>query len=378
MANSTAKPKKPHPDFPLWLHCSGRWCKKVRGKRYYFGPEDDPQAALEEWLRVKDDLIAGRKPRPAKDGFRICDLCNLFLEAKQGRIQTQTWREYKRGAEDIVSAFGRNRLVDDLRPEDFKELRQRLTKGRRPKTVHNAITRIRTIFNFAYQNALIDVPVRWGVYFEKPSARELRLDRAKQDHAGRMDLRADQIRELLDIASPTMKAMILLGINVGMGNNDCAMLEFRHIDLDTGILDFARPKTGVPRRAVLWEETCEAIHDAIKARYEPRQRDHQRFVFITKKRSVWFKDTSDNPVSVEFVKLLKRTGHHIKGIGFYSLRRTFETVASGTLDQPAIDLSMGHEGAAMADLYRQHVADDRLRLVADHVRSWLFPEAQSC
>ena len=56
--------KKPHKDFPLTRRSDGRWCKKVRGKVHIFkGTADE---ALEEWLRVKDDLLAGRKPR-AKD-----------------------------------------------------------------------------------------------------------------------------------------------------------------------------------------------------------------------------------------------------------------------------------------------------------------------
>ncbi len=64
MANSTrrrsgGKPTKPSKDYPLYAHNCGRWAKKVRGKLHYFARWDDPQGALEQWLAVKDDLLAG-------------------------------------------------------------------------------------------------------------------------------------------------------------------------------------------------------------------------------------------------------------------------------------------------------------------------------
>ena len=86
--NTVAKPRK---DFPLFPHARGYWAKKVRGRLVYFGKvADDPKgkAALDKWLNQKDDLLAGRTPRVAGDGLTIRDLCNRFLTAKQGKMDS--------------------------------------------------------------------------------------------------------------------------------------------------------------------------------------------------------------------------------------------------------------------------------------------------
>ena len=74
MPNSTTRrtPAKSHPDFPLFRHATGRWCKKVKGRFVYFGKvADDPKgnAALALWLDQKDALLADADP--AAEGGRL-------------------------------------------------------------------------------------------------------------------------------------------------------------------------------------------------------------------------------------------------------------------------------------------------------------------
>jgi integrase len=73
-----------------------------------------------------------------------------------------------------------------------------------------------------------------------------------------------------------------------------------------------------------------------------------------------------------FGKLCKRLKIDRPGRGFYSLRRTFETVAGESRDQPSVDLVMGHADVGMAAVYRQGISDERRRDVCELVRKWLF------
>src|SRR5580704_14102220 len=90
-SNSTSaaisgKPIKPYPDFPLFPHATKRWAKKIRGQLHYFGPWSDPDAALAKYLEQKDALHAGRKPRVEVDGVTVKDVCNAYLNHKQGQV----------------------------------------------------------------------------------------------------------------------------------------------------------------------------------------------------------------------------------------------------------------------------------------------------
>lgn len=370
-----AKPGKPYPDFPLFPHATGRWAKKIRQKLHYFGPWDDWQAALEKYKREAVYLHAGRTPPETFDGLTVAELCNRFLTAKEqqrdaGDIVPRTFAEYHASCGIIVGAFGRDRLVDDLNASDFEALRADLAKRNGPVRLGKEVQLIRTCFKYGFDVGLLDKPIRFGPTFKKPTKRVLRVERQKK---GPRMFEADEIRTLLSAEQP-LRAMILLGVNCGFGNEDCGTLPLSAVDFEGGWIEFPRPKTAIERRCPLWPETVESLQEAIAKRPTPKLEQHNRLVFLTKYGKPWAKGTPDSPVAKEIRKLLDRLKLHRPGRGFYALRHTFETIAGEGRDQVAVNHVMGHADSSMAGHYRERISDDRLRDCVNVVRTWLFSE----
>jgi integrase len=370
------KPAKPYADFPLFPHATGRWAKKIRGKLHYFGKWSDGwQAAIDSYNAQKEALHAGRRPRATPDTLTVKDLCNAFLRDKLGKVSSGelsplTMTDYKAAAGILIKFAGGRRIVEDLRPSDLAELRASMAKRWGPHRLKKNVQYIRSILKYAYDAELIDKTIRMGTGFKCPTQTTMRLHKARQ---GAKLFTRDEIHRMLDAAEQPLKAMILLGINCGFGNSDCANLPTSAVDLETAWADFPRPKTGIARRCPLWPETVAAIRDALAARPAPKDANNAGLVFITKYGGPWGKEIADSPVSKETAKLLKEL--HINGrkrLNFYTLRHTFRTVADEAKDQPACNHIMGHEPPEMATHYRERIDDARLKAVVDHVRGWLF------
>jgi integrase len=214
---------------------------------------------------------------------------------------------------------------------------------------------------------------RFGPDFKGASMRKVRQQKAA---AGPKLFCPDEIRKLLQAADPIMGAMVIVGINGGMGNTDVARLPFSAVDFESDWIDFPRPKTGVARRFPLWPETSLAMRAAIEQRPEPSSDDLAGLVFLTRWGNSWVPDgRRGNQVSPKFRKLLRTCG--IDHGGFYWLRHTFQTIADDAGDPIATAHVMGHADGTIGGVYRERISDERLRKVTDHVRTWLFPKAKA-
>jgi integrase len=381
-----SKPKKPYPEFPLFRHATNRWAKKIRGKFHYFGPWDNPEAALERFNREWPFLSEGRTPPPIDtgDGCTLRTLCNAFLNSKRsklesGKLSERSFRDYYKACERLIDHFGRDRRVDDLRPDDFEKFRSSLATRFGVVTLKNEINRCRVVFKYAHDNRLIEQQANYGQSLNRPSAKHLRHAR---NEAGLRMFEADEVRSILDAADPIIRAMVMLGINCGFGNTDVATLSQAAVDLDKGWIDFPRPKTEIHRRVPLWLETVDAFRDAIDSRPRAKEAVDDGLCFLTHHGKRWVrvqaskKDSETliplDALSQSFRKLLN--GLDINGSrNFYALRHTFETIGGESRDQVAVNAIMGHVDSSMAGVYRERISDERLLAVTDTVHRWLWP-----
>jgi integrase len=341
----------------------------------YFG-RGSHDLALAEYERQAEDLHAGRLPREEPEGLTVHRLCTQFLTAKKeqrdgGELAPRTFLEYAHLCQRLSRAFGKARLVSDLRPDDFAKLRRHMAKSWGPVRLKAEIVRSKTAFNWAYKSGLIDRPVVYGEGFQLPSRKTIRKHPAER---GPRMFEAPEIRRMLAAAKQPLASMILLGINCGYSNSDLGALPAGALDLETGWANFARVKTGIPRRCPLWPETVRALREWLAVRPEPREEKHRSLLFVTRTGGSWGKDIADNPVSKEMRKLLDRLG--IDGHrNFYALRHALQTIGDESGDFLAVRHVMGHATNDIADVYRERMSEARLRKVTEHVRAWLFDGA---
>lgn len=423
--NGTAdkRPPKPCKDYPLFFHQSGRIAKKVRKKLHYFGRwgktvngevvlvenlDEAIQAAWDLFEEQKNDLYAGRSPRKKSgDELTVQKLTNDYMNFKRrrfdsGELSKHTFSEYHHACIQVIEAFGKNRVVGDLESTDFAKLRTKLAETHGPVTLSNDIQRIRMIFKFGRDEGLIEKPIPYGQSFDKPNAKTIR--KAKRE-SGAKHFEAEELRMILDAldgqevvtyrtdeetrepvsvklsANPELRAMVLLGVNCGYGQSDCAGLPKSVLDLPGGWVGLTREKTEVSRKAKLWPETTEALRQVIADRPAPKDPVDADLVFLTPKGKRWLRQSgSDDPkkgqsrtdlIGRQFSKLLKQLGINGRR-GFYGCRHSFRTAADGSRDKTACDVIMGHVDSSMGANYRHGIDDSRLVAVAQHVHSWLW------
>jgi integrase len=327
-------------------------------------------------------LQAGREPQPAQpDGVTLGQALYQFLGFKKRRaslseLSERSYQEYDAVCERIRDSIGKHRLLSDIQESDLEQLREDLKKGKRGPlgvTSHKGnLNRARIVFRYINEK-VAEKTIHYRTALCSPPQKQLRAIRNKRKRR----FERSEIKAMLDNAPRQLKAMILLAINCGFGNRDCASLPIDALNLDDGWHEYARPKTEVERRAVV-AETVAVIRDVLAKRRKDLPEEVAGLV-VTRYRQPWLSEGSlgDCPISYEFRKQLKSIGiYRANMTTFYALRRTFATIAARTPDQVAVNYITGHaaSNSDMPAVYRTEVSDENLLAVSNYVRDWLFKD----
>ena len=221
-------------------------------------------------------------------------MCNHYLtyqleKVASGDIGVRWFEDCRCVVESFDQVTGPGRAVSDLLPQDFQQFRHRLArrgiggrKGFSAYALNRAITVVKAMFKYAYEMDLIDGAVKYGRSLDRPAAAVVRRNRqAAEQENGKRLFEAEQILAMLRSAPLALRAMILLGINGGYGNKDCASLPITAVDFEQKLIDFGRAKTGVERVVPLWPETVSAMQAALASRPKPAAEDWRKLFFLT-------------------------------------------------------------------------------------------------
>lgn len=358
----SSKRKTRSDKFPLTLHPTGQYCKKIKGRIRYFGT--DKKQALERYLGQATYLHGcQRSMRIASNGkMTLKGLCDLYLQYQHSKVLANELTPKHHNDQigslgKLMSFLGQGRKTESILTLDLQNYKRRLqgTYG----SVHRLnlhISVMKAMLHWARRNDILE---------NIPNIDA--ISKGKVVHQEMFTFNSEQINKLLSIADVKMQAMIWLGLNCGFGCTDCGKLKWKDVEFENSRVKLARNKTGVRRNLPLWPETIQALKKV------PRS---GQLVFYTSEGHPWVRTviktksngnreyTSVNRITPTFSRLMKKVGiHALKGTGFYALRRTAATMAARSGDPFAVQRLLGHVDLTMATRYVQDVSEQTDRVI---------------
>jgi integrase len=158
-----------------------------------------------------------------------------WLSGKQQAKKETTSRRYKKAIQEFLDSLG-NRVdkpLGALIPADIEHFRDtRTEQGVSAATVKLDLKLVRSVLNTARRQAII--------LHNPAEAVDLPLVKSNE----RDVFTPDDLRALLEIASPDWKTAILLGYYVGPRLGDVVSLAWNNVDLADGVIFYTQGKTG--------------------------------------------------------------------------------------------------------------------------------------
>jgi integrase len=308
----------------------------------------------------------------------VADYLHGWINSKELTAAKSTARRYG----DVVKAFlahlgaKAKRSLSSVTARDVGTFRDlQLKAGKASKTANMAVKTLRIPFNLAR---------RQGLILSNPAEA---VEMLPENSVTRDTFTREQIADLLKVADPEWRGMILLGACHGLRIGDAARLTWGNIDMERRSIRFFPQKD---RKAGKRTELEIPIHADVEnyllsLPVRSNQPDAPLFSTLSQK-----KGTGDKGLCTTFARLIEEAGIHreagtdrVKGkgrrvftLGFHSFRHTAisELANSGVTKERRMRLS-GHK-SAVHERYTHHELET-LRGEVERVPSFVRSEPAS-
>jgi integrase len=176
-------------------------------------------------------------PKPGAPDISLNSLVERF-RADSGHLAVATRQKFDFHFKVAARYLDFSRAVSRIKLADMRELKSKLSEGRKPSTVNDII--------FKALGALFDMATDDGLIERSPLER---LKRVKLREPDRKEVTWEKVQQLTtEVGRYAQETAIILGFmqNFGVGQAEIKHLQGEHVDVENGMIHFRRKKTGKP------------------------------------------------------------------------------------------------------------------------------------
>ncbi len=303
---------------------------------------DNPHLAAQKTGLPLDRLEQFKSPDKTAS---LAEIKQLYLTkpngglAKSNRDAGSYWDEFSKivGVTTIaeITIDHINRYHDKIY-DDYKR------KGMSPSWVKARFVAVKSILNYALKRGKDATRIQTVKGFC------MMLAPPAKNASNPKDISPEHYKALLDKADTKWSAILLLALNQAGYPIDIASVKKTDIDLKKQTLVNRRTKTGVPRIAILWDRTIQAIE-----KYQAEYPHHSEFLFVSYNGGQY----AANHIGRGFRRLRVVAGVPSKGdnkVEFSHIRDGAQTAAiEGGADAVRVDMLLGHKTGIRDDYLKR-------------------------
>jgi hypothetical protein len=148
--------------FPLTLHSTGKYCKKIKGKMHYSGK--DRKQALERYLEQAAFLHNGKtKMFKTTNGYMaLKSLCKIYLQHRQAKAASAEitichHADQSSCLNKFVSFIGQHRRINEISTLDLQNYKRKLKRTyNSAHRINLSISIMKTMFHWARKDDILD------------------------------------------------------------------------------------------------------------------------------------------------------------------------------------------------------------------------------